>query len=136
VVELPSVDDGDYLLSVTTGNAVKDYGEYDLTIGGTGEPGSEGPPGQDGGPVPGPEGPAGPAGPAGPFRPAGPTGPIGPQGPPGPSGIATCDWSGRKWVSHAWDRACAFQSGIYITCNGARVTDMEWFGLCGEATTP
>lgn len=58
--------DADYLLSVTTGHATKQYDSYALTIGGSG--------------LPGPQGPQGPAGPAGPVGPAGPQGEPGPQG--------------------------------------------------------
>lgn len=60
---------GDYLLEVVTGNAVKDYDEYDLTIGMTGPQGLAG--------VQGEQGETGPQGPQG------DTGAIGPQGPKG-----------------------------------------------------
>ncbi len=51
VVVLPAVPDGDYLLAVSTGPAVKNYDEYDLTIGAVGPQGlqgEQGPPGPPG----------------------------------------------------------------------------------------
>ncbi len=76
VATLPGdIPDGDYLLTVITGTAVKHFDAYALTVGGAG---LEGPPG--------PAGPQGPSGPAGPQGPAGPAGPQGPQGIPGPAG--------------------------------------------------
>jgi hypothetical protein len=50
---LPAVLDGDYLLAVSTGPAVKDYDEYDLTIGAMGPQGEQGPAGPQGPPGPG-----------------------------------------------------------------------------------
>ena len=61
---------GDYLLTVTTGNAVKQTDRYDLTIGAVG-----------------PRGQQGETGPAGSQGTQGLQGPAGPQGPQGPSGI-------------------------------------------------
>jgi hypothetical protein len=67
VVELPpSLPDGDYRLTVSTGRATD---TYDLTIGAVGPQGPQGEPGE-----PGAEGPEGSTGPAG------GTGPQGPQG--------------------------------------------------------
>ena len=43
VVELPyELEDGDYLLTVSTGPAVKDYDAYNLTIGAVGPQGEKG----------------------------------------------------------------------------------------------
>jgi hypothetical protein len=82
-VGLPA--DGDYLLTVYSGNGQSQGDEYDLTIGAVG-----------------PIGPVGPTGPTGPQGPTGPTGAdgspgadgadgadgaTGPQGPPGPAGV-------------------------------------------------
>lgn len=39
----------------------------------------------------------------------------------------TCNWSGGKWVSHGWDGACAWPTGIYVYCNNGKVTAMQWF---------
>jgi hypothetical protein len=105
VAQLPlDIPDGDYLLSVSTGNGPRRNDEYDLTIGAVGlegpqgEPGPQGPQGEPGpqGPQgePGPQGPQGEPGPQGPqgeLGPQGPqgeTGPEGPQGPTGPPGPA------------------------------------------------
>lgn len=85
--------DGDYRISVITGNAVKDFSEYDLTVGAVGaqgEPGPAGPQGDTGSAGAqgdtGPEGPTGPQGDIGPAGPDGSTGPQGDAGPAGPSG--------------------------------------------------
>jgi hypothetical protein len=78
--------DGDYLLEVVTGNAVKNYDEYDLTIGAGGAPGEKGPPGEVG--ATGDTGPQGADGVAGPLGPSGgPQGIQGEIGPEGPQGI-------------------------------------------------
>ena len=90
--------DGDYLLTVSTGNGAGQTGTFDLTIGAVGNQGPPGPPGPQGpiGPA-GPEGPAGEQGVAGPAGPpgedgaqgiAGPAGPAGPEGPAGEQGVA------------------------------------------------
>jgi hypothetical protein len=51
VAELPSgLEDGDYRLTVSTGNAVKHFDAYDLTIGAVGPPGPQGPQGPQGDP--------------------------------------------------------------------------------------
>jgi microcystin-dependent protein len=104
--DLPGgVQDGDYLLVVSTGPAVINYDEYDLTIGAAGlqgEPGEQGPQGKLGEPgTPGEPGEQGPQGKLGePGRPGepgaqgpqgkhgepGPQGPQGKQGEPGPQG--------------------------------------------------
>ena len=43
VAELPNpLDDGDYRVAVSTGPAVKDYSEYDLTVGAVGPKGDKG----------------------------------------------------------------------------------------------
>ena len=76
--------DGDYLLTVTTGAAVKNYDAYALTIGAVGSPGPQGPQGPAG--PAGPTGATGATGPAGPVGPTGATGAIGPPGPAGPTG--------------------------------------------------
>lgn len=62
--------DGDYLLTVATGNEQSQSDEYDLTIGGVDPKGEPGEPG-----TPGPEGPQG------------PPGPQGAQGEPGAGGL-------------------------------------------------
>jgi type VI protein secretion system component Hcp len=70
--DLPSgIADGDYLLTVSKGDAPSQRDAYNLTIG-------QGPPG--------PEGPAGPQGPQGPQGFRGPQGQRGPEGPPGSAG--------------------------------------------------
>jgi hypothetical protein len=73
--------DGDHLLTITTGTAVKNYDAYALTIGAVGPEGPQGPQGQVG-----PIGPGGPPGPQGEQGPIGLTGPQGPQGLQGPQG--------------------------------------------------
>jgi len=73
---------GDYLLTVSTGNAQSQNDEYDLTIGAVGPEGPEGPKGDKG--DQGPQGPQGPDGPQGIQGPIGPDGPEGEQGEPGP----------------------------------------------------
>ena len=81
---------GDYLLSVQSGNAVRDFDAYQLTIGAVGPEGpqgEQGPQGPQG--VPGSRGPQGLPGPPGADGATGPQGPVGPQGPqgvPGPQG--------------------------------------------------
>jgi len=82
-------EDGDYLLTVATGNGQSQSDEYDLTIGAAGARGEQGPKGEIG-----PIGPAGPQGAQGLDGPAGQQGPSGgPQGiqgelgPEGPQGI-------------------------------------------------
>jgi hypothetical protein len=82
--------DGDYLLTVSTGNGQSQGDEYDLTIGAvgpTGPLGETGPTGPQGeiGPI-GPRGETGPTGPHGLNGEIGPTGPTGPEGPTGPQG--------------------------------------------------
>jgi hypothetical protein len=73
--------EGDYLLSVSTGPAVKNYDGYNLTIGAVGPQGPEGPQGEKG-----PMGAIGPIGPTGPKGPQGDLGLSGATGPPGPKG--------------------------------------------------
>ena len=68
--------DGDYLLEVSTGPAVKNFDAFNLTIGAVGPQGPEGP-----------QGPLGPSGPMGPPGPQGETGPSGAQGLQGIPGI-------------------------------------------------
>jgi hypothetical protein len=48
-------------------------------------------------------------------------------------GIA-CNWSGTKWLSHGWDGACAFQTGVRVTCGAGGVVTAIAFesGSCGE----
>ena len=83
VASLPAdFPDGDYLLTVTTGNAVKNYDAYALTIGAVGPEGPQGPKGDTG-----PQGLKGDTGPQGPQGPEGPVGPQGPQGDMGPQGL-------------------------------------------------
>ena len=159
VIELPTTDAGDYLIIVTASGGDDDddsdsdsdsdseddgaSDEYDLTLGAVGPTGPQGPQGKMGDPgPPGPPGADGADGADGATGPPGSDGTDGTTGPPGPAGIATCDWSGRKWVSHGWDSACAFSTGMYITCSGGQVTGMQWivnppgFPVCNEATTP
>jgi len=96
VAGLPEdLEDGDYLLTVSTGSSSNQNDSYDLTVsyamaaaviatqGLQGEPGPQGPVG--------PQGPMGPAGPQGPQGPAGSTGPMGSQGVQGPAGPAGAD---------------------------------------------
>ena len=119
----PTCLDGDFLITVSTGNGQSQNDEYDLTIGAegpqgpkgdTGPIGPEGPQGIQGiqGPqgAQGPRGPQGPQGSEGPQGPAGtagaamsgPQGPLGSQGPPGPQGasqgktFAVCTDTGRR----------------------------------------
>ncbi len=74
LVEIPSVEAGDYLLVVSsTAEGVTYTAKYDLTIGAVGPRGETGPPG-----------PAGPQGATGARGPQGAQGETGPQGPPGP----------------------------------------------------
>ncbi len=87
--------DGEYLLTVWTGEGQSQSDEYDLTIGAAGPQGPEGPPGPTGptGPTgppgaPGDPGEPGEPGEPGPAGPTGPPGPPGPTGPPGPSALA------------------------------------------------
>jgi hypothetical protein len=107
---LPSnITDGEYLLSVSAGNAPGQNAAFSFIIGALDAEGPQGPAGPTGpigppGPVgapgtPGAPGPVGPAGAPGPMGPAGlpgamgpagqtgATGPTGPQGPQGPQGI-------------------------------------------------
>jgi hypothetical protein len=101
----PTIPDGEYLLTVSTGNDPNRNASISFIIGALGGVGPAGPAGAQGpaGSV-GPQGPTGPAGatgatgpqglkgdagaqgPAGPIGPAGPQGPIGPIGPAGPQG--------------------------------------------------
>ena len=79
---------GDYLLEVVTGNAVKDYDEYDLTIGMTGPQGLAGIQGEQGETgLQGPQGDTGAIGPQGPKGDQGEIGLQGPQGETGPQGL-------------------------------------------------
>ncbi|MGJ8690460.1 MAG: hypothetical protein ACSHXZ_13185 [Gammaproteobacteria bacterium] len=79
---------GDYLLEVVTGNAVKDYDEYDLTIGMTGPQGIAGVQGEQGEiGLQGPQGETGAIGPQGPKGDQGEIGLLGPQGETGPQGL-------------------------------------------------
>ncbi len=73
--------DGDHLLTVTTGTAVKNYDAYALTIGAVGPKGDKGDPG-----LQGPKGDTGAQGATGPVGPQGPKGDAGAQGPQGPKG--------------------------------------------------
>ncbi len=66
---LVPISPGDYLLTVSTGKAVKNFESYNLTIGAVGPPGPQGPAGSQG--VQGPQGPMGLQGPAGPQGPIG-----------------------------------------------------------------
>jgi hypothetical protein len=82
--------DGDALLAIWTGPAVKDYDEYDLTIGAVGPQGEKGDPGIQGPPGPrgeqGIQGPPGPKGDQGEQGIQGPVGDKGDEGDPGPAG--------------------------------------------------
>ncbi len=112
IADLPaSITDGDYLLTVSTGDSQNQQDEYDLSVGATGPvgpQGDEGPQGEigDTGPVGpagpqgergiegdmgsiGPKGPEGPRGISGAVGPVGPTGPEGPEGPQGAPGEPT-----------------------------------------------
>jgi hypothetical protein len=90
--ELPaSIDEGDYLLTVSNGEGQSQIDEYDLTIGAIGPRGEPGADGADG--APGEQGPPGPPGNdgamgeqglPGPAGPPGTDGAMGMQGPPGP----------------------------------------------------
>ncbi len=80
--------DGDHLLTVTTGTAVKNYDAYALTIGAVGPQGDKGDPGPQGEPGPmGSQGPKGEKGDMGPQGLQGPQGLEGPQGLRGPQGF-------------------------------------------------
>lgn len=76
---------GDYLLEIITGNAVKDYDEFDLTIGMTGPQGVAGAQGEQG--VPGEQGETGLQGDQGEIGPQGPQGEPGPRGSQGEQGL-------------------------------------------------
>ncbi len=89
VTELPPAiaagnADGDYLLTVSTGNGQSQNDEYDLTIGPAGPQGPQG----DTGPQ-GPQGDQGPQGKLGPQGAQGPQGKIGLTGPEGPAGTGS-----------------------------------------------
>lgn len=77
VVSAPTIDPGEFLLTVVNG-ASRAYFSVSLAAG-AGVPGPPGPAGPSG-----PAGPPGPQGIAGPSGPQGIPGPIGPPGPPGP----------------------------------------------------
>ena len=72
--------DGDYLLTVTTGDVTQQMGMFDLTVGAVGNQGPPGPPG-----------PQGPQGVAGPKGDTGATGAAGARGEPGLTGAAGAD---------------------------------------------
>jgi len=36
------------------------------------------------------------------------------------------------WLTHGWDGGCAFSSGIGVTCNAGRVTNIDWYSGCGS----
>lgn len=76
--------DGDYLLTVATGNGK--FVDYPLTIGAVGPQGEKGDKGDKG--DTGPQGPQGQTGATGAQGPAGPVGPAGPAGPAGAGGIS------------------------------------------------
>jgi len=81
VAALPEdIEDGDYLLTVSTGSSTNQNDSYALTVAHGMTPGAAG--------LPGPQGPAGPQGPMGPAGTQGPQGAPGPQGPAGPIGSA------------------------------------------------
>ncbi len=82
VASLPpgGLSDGDYLLSVLTGDEIKQFDTHDLTIGAVGPQGVQG--------EVGPQGPIGPQGVVGPQGTTGATGAAGTQGPQGPQGPA------------------------------------------------
>jgi hypothetical protein len=71
----PGITPGSYLLTVRTGNRIRQFDAFELTIG---NEGPEGPPGPRG-----PDGPMGPPGADGPAGLQGPAGPVGERGPPG-----------------------------------------------------
>jgi Collagen triple helix repeat (20 copies) len=85
IVGMPA--DGDYLLTVATGNGQSQNDEYDLTIGATGAQGPQGEPGPQG--PQGDPGPQGPQGAQGDPGPQGSQGDPGPEGPPGPAGAGS-----------------------------------------------
>lgn len=122
IASLPVVVVGDYLLTISTGNAAGQFDTYALTIGAVGPQGLTGPQGSAGPQGPtgqigpqGAQGPAGPAGATGPQGPQGPTGPTGPQGPAGPAGPQGAPGStaglsqtasvGFYWSNLTWDTA-------------------------------
>ena len=140
--ELPDGALGDYLLTVTTGNAVKNYDAFAVSLGvigpagPQGEQGPEGPAGPQGvagtdgaqGPV-GPQGEQGPQGPEGATGPqgapgiAGPVGPAGPQGPAGSPGEdsladlnctqgASIQWDGTEWVCTSQNENPSLESAV------------------------
>ncbi len=80
---------------------------------------------------PGPTGLQGPQGPQGATGPQGNTGATGAPGATGPAGTISCNWSGKLWLSHGWDGACAFGSGIYMQCSGGRSYNTNNYDNCG-----
>lgn len=84
---LPQLEAGNYLLTVSRGTSVNDVDRFVVSLGTTGPQGPQGDPGPQGPAGPsGPQGPQGATGPAGPAGPKGDTGGVGPQGPAGPTG--------------------------------------------------
>lgn len=115
-LELPeNIPAGDYLLTVTTGSAVKNTDRYDLTLGAVGP---QGPSGQQG-----PPGPQGPQGPQGPVGPQGPTGPQGPAGQPGILGLTVRTLQVSLGAGHLWEGAVSCQSNERVTGGGFQMTD-------------
>ena len=92
------VPEGDYLLTVTTGNSAHQFDKYNLTFGAVGLQGPQG--------EPGPQGPQGPQGPEGPLGPAGVTGAT------GPAGGELCSIAGVVSVAGA-DRCFPVGGGVY-----------------------
>jgi hypothetical protein len=104
VAELPNpLNDGDYRISVATGPAVKDYSEYDLTVGAVGPQGIQGEMGEKGD-----EGDKGEKGEKGDKGEKGEKGNTGPQGAPGQDG------SGAILVRtfNDLDRSCTYRASI------------------------
>ncbi len=74
---------------------------------------------------PGPRGATGPQGYQGSQGNQGSTGYQGGQGGQGSNGYTTCDWGGTLWISHGWDGAGAWGSGVYIYCSGGVVNYIQ-----------
>lgn len=42
------------------------------------------------------------------------------------AGTIACNWVGQKWISHGWDQACAFKTGLVVTCSQEKVIDAKF----------
>jgi hypothetical protein len=124
VAALPAggVPVGDYLLTVSRGDALLHNDVYDLTIGAVGP---EGPQGEQGPQGPqGPKGDTGATGPQGPQGPKGDTGATGPQGPQGPAG------PGGAWAATSYSCGGGLECDFIANCPTGYAA---MSGACGDA---